>query len=116
MAYGGSQARGLIGATAAGLRHSHSSSGSEPCLQPTPHSSWQCQIHNPLSEARNRTHNLMVPSQICFCCTKTGTPIFLLILFHSQLLYLFLVYFLSSNFVNCLKHGIRLGENGAERE
>ena len=35
-AYGGSQARILIGAIAAGLRHSHSNVGSEPCLQPTP--------------------------------------------------------------------------------
>ena len=35
-AYGGSQARGLIGAVAAGLHQSHSNSGSEPRLQPTP--------------------------------------------------------------------------------
>ena len=35
-AYGGSLARGLIGAVATGLRHSHSNSGSEPRLQPTP--------------------------------------------------------------------------------
>ena len=35
-AYGGSQARGLMGAVAAGLRQSHSNSESEPCLQPTP--------------------------------------------------------------------------------
>ena len=35
-AYGGSQARGLIGATASGLHHSHSSSGSKLCLWPTP--------------------------------------------------------------------------------
>ena len=35
-AYGGSQARGLIGVVAAGLRHSHSNAGSEPHLQPTP--------------------------------------------------------------------------------
>ena len=34
-AYGGSQARGLLGAVAAGLHHSHSNLGSEPCLQPT---------------------------------------------------------------------------------
>ena len=33
-AYGGSQARGRIGAVAAGLRHSNA--GSEPRLQPTP--------------------------------------------------------------------------------
>ena len=31
-AHGGSQARGLIRATAASLRHSHSNAGSEPCL------------------------------------------------------------------------------------
>ena len=36
VAYGGSQAKGLIGAIATGLRHSHSNAGSEPCLQPTP--------------------------------------------------------------------------------
>ena len=35
-AYGGSQARGPIGATAAGLHRSHSNPGSEPHLQPTP--------------------------------------------------------------------------------
>ena len=34
--YGGSQARGLIGATATGLCHSHSNAGSEPHLQATP--------------------------------------------------------------------------------
>ena len=36
MAYGGSQARGRIGAVATGLGQSHSNSGSEPRLQPTP--------------------------------------------------------------------------------
>ena len=36
MAYGGSQARGLIGAVAAGLHHNHSNAGSEPRLRPTP--------------------------------------------------------------------------------
>ena len=36
MAYGGSQARGLIGATAVGLHHSHSNARYEQCLQPTP--------------------------------------------------------------------------------
>ena len=35
-AYEGSQARGLIRATAAGLHQSYSNAGSEPCLQPTP--------------------------------------------------------------------------------
>ena len=34
-AYGGSQARGRIGAVAAGLRQSHSNARSEPHLQPT---------------------------------------------------------------------------------
>ena len=35
-AYGGSQARGRIGAVATGLRQSHSNAGSKPRLQPTP--------------------------------------------------------------------------------
>ena len=35
-AYGGSQARGLISAVAAGLHHSHSNGGFEQHLQPTP--------------------------------------------------------------------------------
>ena len=34
--YGGSQARGQIGAAAAGLHHSHSKLGFELRLQPTP--------------------------------------------------------------------------------
>ena len=36
MAYGGSQARGLIGAVAASLLQSHRNTRSEPRLQPTP--------------------------------------------------------------------------------
>ena len=36
MAYGGSQARGLMGAVAAGLCLSHSNAGSQLRLQPTP--------------------------------------------------------------------------------
>ena len=38
------------------------------------HSSRQCKILNPLSEARNWTCVLMDPSQIRFWCTTTGTP------------------------------------------
>ena len=38
------------------------------------HSSWQRRILNALSETRDGTHNLMVPSQICFHCAMTGTP------------------------------------------
>ena len=38
------------------------------------HSSQQRCILKPLSEARDRTRNLMVPSQIRFCCARTGTP------------------------------------------
>jgi len=38
------------------------------------HSSWQCWILNPLSEARDQTCNLIVPSRIHFCCSMTGIP------------------------------------------
>ena len=38
------------------------------------HSSWQYRILKPLIESRDRTQNLMVPSQICFHCAIMGTP------------------------------------------
>ena len=38
------------------------------------HSSQQHQILNPLGEARDRTHNLTVPSQMCFHCATTELP------------------------------------------
>ena len=68
-AYVGSQARGLIGATAAGLHHSHSNAGSEPLLQPTP------QLRAiPDLQPTERTHILMDTSWTCFRCATTGTP------------------------------------------
>ena len=71
-AYGSSQVRGQIRATTAGLPHSHSNTGSELCLQPTSQL-MQCGILNLPSEARDQTHNLMVPSRIPFHCTTMGT-------------------------------------------
>ena len=71
--YGGSQARGLIGASSASLHHSHSNIRSELRQRPTP-SSRQHWILNLVSEARDRTCNLMVPSWIRFHCTMMGTP------------------------------------------
>ena len=38
------------------------------------HSSQQCRVSDPLSEARDRTHVLMDTSRIRFCCATTGTP------------------------------------------
>ena len=62
-AYRGSQARGLIGAVAAGLaRATAMQDPSRICN--LHHSSWQCQIPNPLSKARDQTRNLMVPNRI----------------------------------------------------
>ena len=61
-AYGGSQARGLIGAVAASQSQSQSNAGSEPRLRPTPQ--LMGQILSPLSRVRDRTRNLMVPSRI----------------------------------------------------
>ena len=61
-AYGGSQARGPIGAVAAG--HSHVGDPSHVCN--LHHSSQQHQILNTLSKARDQTCVLMDASHICF--------------------------------------------------
>ena len=46
----------------------------DPCRVCDPHhSSRQCWIPNPLNKGRDRTRNLMVPSQIHFHCATTGT-------------------------------------------
>ena len=52
-AYGGSQARGLIGAVAASLPYSHSNARSKPCLRPAPQLR-QHWILNLLSKARDQ--------------------------------------------------------------
>ena len=39
------------------------------------HSSQQCWILDPLSEARDQTHVLMDSSQVHFCCAAVGTPV-----------------------------------------
>ena len=50
------------------------------CICHLHHSSRQRWILNPLSEARDRTCNLVVPSRIRFCCATMGTPHFLFLL------------------------------------
>ena len=62
-AYGGSQFRGLMGAVAAGLRQSQATWDSSHVCD-LHHSSRHRQIFNPLSKARDQTHNLAVPSRI----------------------------------------------------
>ena len=44
------------------------------CVFDLHHSSRQRQILNPLSEAKDQTRNLMIPSWILFCCTTMGIP------------------------------------------
>ena len=61
MAYGSSQARGLIGATAAGLCHSHSDRGSELLLRPTPQLTAA-----PGPKPTYRTRILMGIRQVCY--------------------------------------------------
>ena len=71
-AYGSSPVRDWIGATAVGLRNSHSNAGSQQRLRPTLHFTAMQDPH-PLSEARDQTHILMNTSQIRFHCTTMGT-------------------------------------------
>ena len=63
VAYGGSQSRCRIRALAAGLRHSN---WDLSCVCDLHHSSWQGQILNPLTEARDQTCILTDISQIHF--------------------------------------------------
>ena len=63
--------RGLIDAAAAGLHLGHPSR-----LCDLHHCSRQRRILNPLSEARDQTRNVMVPSGIHFRCATMGTPVF----------------------------------------
>ena len=86
-AYGVSQARGSIQAVAAVLQHSHSNTGSELRLRPTPKLMATCRILNPLSKARDQTQNLKVPTQIRFCCATTGTPMYSLFLTLSSIMF-----------------------------
>ena len=63
VACGSSQARSQIGATAAGLCHSHSNVD-QNCVCDLHHNSQQWQILNSMSEARDQTHILKDPSQV----------------------------------------------------
>ena len=78
MAYGGSQARGPIGSAATAA-----SDLSRICN--LHHSSRQSRIFSLLSEARDQTHNLMVPSWIRLCYATTGTPIYGILITTSQI-------------------------------
>ena len=46
------------------------------CICDLHHSSQQCWILNPLSEARDGTRNFMLTSRIIFCCSTTETLVF----------------------------------------
>ena len=49
------------------------------CVCDLHHSSRQHRFLNPLSEARDRTGNLMILNRICFPCATMGTPLIFLI-------------------------------------
>ena len=64
VAYGGSQARGPIGPVATGLCHSHSNAEIQAASATYTTAHGNAGSLNPLSKGRDRTRNLMVPSQI----------------------------------------------------
>ena len=84
-AYGNSQARGPIGAIAAGLCHTMAMPDlSQICK--LPQSLWQCWILNPLSGARDWTHILMDTSQILNLLCHNGTT-FLYLFIYDRIIY-----------------------------
>ena len=73
VAYGSFQPWGWIRASAPGLCYSHSSSGSEPHLWPTPQLT--ATLDPPPTEwGHGLNPFLMDTSRIHFCCATTGTP------------------------------------------
>ena len=80
VAYGVSQARGRIRATAVGLCHSHSNTTAtaaqdSSCIYDLHHSSGPCWILNPLGKVRDPICVLMDSSQIHFGWAMMGTPL-----------------------------------------
>ena len=72
--YGGSQARDRIGATAAGLRRSHSNAGIELRLQPTPQLTAMPDAR-PTERGQGSNCNLIVPSRIHFLLCHNGNSL-----------------------------------------
>ena len=75
-AYGGTQARGGIRAVAAALHRRHGNTRSElqSCIWELHRRSWQRQIFNPLSKARDQTCVLVDTSWVRFHWAAMGTP------------------------------------------
>ena len=74
MAYGGSQVRGLKSELQLPAYTITVATQNPNHVCDLQHSSQQHQILSPLGEARDRTHNPVVPSQIHFPCAMTGIP------------------------------------------
>ena len=72
-AYGGSQA-GVEWELQLPAYTTATATGDQSCICDLHHSSQQCRILNPLSEARDRTHIVMDISQVCYLWAATGTP------------------------------------------
>ena len=69
MAYEGSQARGSNQSCSPLTYTTATATPDLSCICDLYHSSQQYRIPNPLSEARDWTLNVMVPSWVCFCCS-----------------------------------------------
>ena len=74
LAYGSSQTRGQSGAAAAGL-NTATAMQDLSLICDLHRSLWQHQILNPLSEARDQTHNFMDASQVCNLLSHNGNSL-----------------------------------------
>ena len=74
VAYGSSKARVWIRAMAPAYA-TETTTTDPSCVYDVHHSLWQHQILNPLSEARDKTRNLMDSCWVCFHWATMGTPL-----------------------------------------
>ena len=115
MAHGGSQGRGLIGAVAASLHHSHSNARSKPRLWPTPQHT-ATPDPQPTEQARDGTCILMDTSRVCNPLSHKGTSIFHIFFLSFSFFFFIFIFFVFLPFLGPLPQHMEVPRLGVGSE